>query len=99
DDRRARLRQATSRVRSGLRELGFAIPDDPTPIIPVWFGDPRTTMVASRALLDRGVFAHGIRPPTVPPGEGRIRVVPIATHSDAHLEQLLAAFSDLPRPT
>ena len=47
----------------------------------------------SRALLARGVFAHGIRPPTVPAGTGRIRATAMATHSDADIDDALAAFA------
>jgi 7-keto-8-aminopelargonate synthetase-like enzyme len=38
-------------------------------------------MEASRALFDRGVFVHGIRPPTVPEGTGRLRLTLMATHT------------------
>ncbi len=51
------------------------------------------TMRISEALLERGVFAHGIRPPTVPAGTARIRATVMATHSDADLDEALAAFA------
>ena len=50
-------------------------------ILPVIIGDAEPTMALSDALLDHGVFAHGIRPPTVPDGTARIRATVMATHT------------------
>jgi len=93
DDRRAQLVRHTRRLRTGLTELGFRVLPGESAIIPVVVGDSEPTMALSRALLERGVFAHGIRPPTVPVGTGRLRVVPMASHSDADIEEALAAFA------
>jgi 7-keto-8-aminopelargonate synthetase-like enzyme len=35
--------------------------------------------------LERGVFAQGIRPPTVPEGSSRLRFTVMATHREAEL--------------
>jgi 7-keto-8-aminopelargonate synthetase-like enzyme len=50
-------------------------------------------MALSDALLAQGVFAHGIRPPSVPAGTARIRATVMATHSDADIDTALAAFA------
>jgi hypothetical protein len=56
-------------------------------------------MALSSALLERGVLAHGIRPPTVPGGTARIRATVMATHSDADIDEAIAAFAScLPNP-
>ena len=52
-----------------------------TAIVPILVGSDGDTMEASRALFDRGVFVHGIRPPTVPEGTGRLRLTLMATHT------------------
>jgi 8-amino-7-oxononanoate synthase len=52
-----------------------------TAIVPILVGSDVDTMAASRALFDRGVFVHGIRPPTVPEGTGRLRLTLMATHT------------------
>jgi 7-keto-8-aminopelargonate synthetase-like enzyme len=50
-------------------------------------------MALAAALLQRGIFAQGIRPPTVPEGTSRLRVTPMATHSREQLAQALEAFA------
>jgi 8-amino-7-oxononanoate synthase len=95
DDRRARLRAHAARLRARLRELDWNVPPGDAPIVPVLIGDPERTMALSAALLERGVFAHGIRPPTVPPGTSRIRLVPMATHQPEQIERALDAFAAL----
>jgi len=52
-----------------------------TAIVPILVGSDGDTMAVSRALFDRGVFVHGIRPPTVPEGTGRLRLTLMATHT------------------
>ena len=44
-------------------------------------------MALCERLLERGVFAQGIRPPTVPEGSSRLRFTVMATHRDGELKQ------------
>jgi 8-amino-7-oxononanoate synthase len=93
DSLRDRLARHARRLREGLAELGYRVLPGTSAIIPVLVGDPEPTMRLSMALLERGVFAHGIRPPTVPAGTGRLRVVPMASHTNEDIEEALAAFA------
>lgn len=97
DDRRAALRERARTLRDGLRHLGFQVPASDTHIIPVLLGAPDRAMEMSRQLFERGVFVHGIRPPTVPEGTSRLRVVAMATHSAEHISRALGAFGELVR--
>jgi len=99
DDRRAQLFEHASRLRRELSKLGYGVLGDGTPIVPVVSGDPRETMALSAALFDAGIFAHGIRPPTVPVGTSRIRLVPIASHTDAQIGRVISAFAQLAQTT
>ena len=65
------------------------------PGFPVVIGDERLTLEVAQALLDRGVYAPAIRPPTVPQGSSRIRLTVTAEHSREHLDQVLGAFRDI----
>jgi len=95
--RRGRLAEVALRFHGGLRALGLPVPEEPSHIVPlrVKGGDPLETMSLSDALLERGVFVQGIRPPTVPPGTSRLRFALMATHSDAQVDHALAALAAL----
>ena len=93
EDRRERVLHHARRLRRGLRALGYQVSDGETPIVPVRIGPPTATMALSAALLERGVFVHGIRPPTVPVGTSRLRLTPMATHTDAQIAAALDAFA------
>ena len=58
-----------------------------TQIVPVEVGDAAQTMELSERLLERGVFAQGIRPPTVPEGSSRLRFTVMSTHREDELER------------
>jgi 8-amino-7-oxononanoate synthase len=92
DQRRARLAEHAARLRAGLRNLDYRVPDGQGHIIPVLLGTPTRATELSARLLERGVFVHAIRPPTVAPGTSRLRVTPMATHQPWHIEAALDAF-------
>lgn len=95
DDARRRLLAHAERIRGALRSRGWTVPEGRAPIIPVLVGDAERAMRLSDRLLERGFFARGIRPPTVPDGTSRLRIVPTAAHEDEHVEGLIAAFDHL----
>ena len=82
---RARLRSHVDLLRPG----------NPSPIIPVVFGDERATLDASAALLDQGMLVPAIRPPTVPAGTSRLRIALSAAHTDAQIDALADAIDAL----
>ena len=92
-ERRQQLWDNTRFLSDGLRSLGYTLGATRSQILPVIIGEARETMVVAQAILQRGVFAHGIRPPTVPAGSSRIRVTPMATHTQDQLSRTLDAFA------
>jgi len=88
------LRSLADYFRCGLKRLGIAVRDDPTPIIPVVVGDPNTTMELSAWFLEKGVFIQGIRPPTVASGQSLLRVTVSADLTQADLDMVLALFTE-----
>ncbi|MBI4715473.1 MAG: 8-amino-7-oxononanoate synthase [Nitrospirae bacterium] len=76
----------------GLRDMGFQTLESETPIIPVLIGDHRKTVRFSEILMEAGIFAPAIRPPTVPWGTSRIRTTVTASHTTKDLDDCLAAF-------
>jgi 8-amino-7-oxononanoate synthase len=83
---REKLKSNTERFRALLCEAGFVLPAGTTQIVPVLTGRADTTMRFSEMLLEEGIFAQGIRPPTVPAGACRLRCTVMATHTQAELD-------------
>jgi 8-amino-7-oxononanoate synthase len=95
-ERRAQLHQRIRQFADGLAALGLLVDGaGATPIFPVLVGDARQTMEASEALLQAGVFAQGIRPPTVPRGTARLRFSLMATHTGEHVQRALDGLCEL----
>lgn len=92
EDARARVLQHAARLRAGLIQGGWETVDARSPIVPVIIGDSYATLEIAAHLQASGVLAHPIRPPTVPPGTSRLRLVATAAHSDDDITALLAAF-------
>jgi len=90
--RRARLWENTAYFKAGLERMGFDLGRSETPICPVFIGDNALTMEADRRLMARGVFAQGIRPPSVPAQGARLRTTLMATHTAEDLDYALASF-------
>jgi glycine C-acetyltransferase/8-amino-7-oxononanoate synthase len=86
-ERVERLSANAATLRRALGEEGLRVGGSGTQIVPVAVGDAELTMALSERLLERGVFAQGIRPPTVPEGTSRLRFTVAATHRRVELEQ------------
>jgi glycine C-acetyltransferase/8-amino-7-oxononanoate synthase len=82
-----RLGANAATLRSALAAEGLSVGDSATQIVPVAVGDAGTTMELCERVLERGVFAQGIRPPTVPEGSSRLRFTVMATHRAGELER------------
>ena len=93
-ERRQSLRRNCDTLRAGLTRLGFTLGGSRSQILPLIVGDAGACMELSEELLSRGIFAQGIRPPTVPPGTSRLRITLMATHTDEHIRQALQAFEE-----
>ena len=92
-----RLRENAAVLRSALAAQGLVTGGSGSQIVPVEVGDARMTMELSERLLRGGVFAQGIRPPTVPEGSSRLRFTVMATHGEEELRQAAAVAGEAAR--
>jgi 7-keto-8-aminopelargonate synthetase-like enzyme len=86
-----RLQQQAARLRRQLADAEISTAPSTTHIVPVVIGDNARTMDVCERLLAAGFYAQGIRHPSVPEGTARLRLTPMATHSDAEIDALAAA--------
>ena len=86
--RRERLASNCDRLRLRLSEAGISTAPSTTHILPVVLGDNARTMAVCEALLERGYYAQGIRHPSVPRGQARLRITPMATHEETEIDGL-----------
>lgn len=91
-ERRARLWDNRNYFFDGLKILGFRTTDSLSPIVPVLIGDAQKTLTMADRLLQLGVYAPAIRPPTVPRETSRIRTTVTSEHTREQLDIVLAAF-------
>jgi glycine C-acetyltransferase len=94
-ERRQTLRRNGATLRDGLNKLGFILGESQSQILPLIVGDAGACMKLSENLLSRGIFAQGIRPPTVPQGTSRLRITLMATHTDEHIRRALQVFEEI----
>ena len=66
------------------------MPSD-TAIQPLWVGDAEMAVRLSLKLMQAGIYVPAIRPPTVPQNSARLRISLSAAHTQAQVQQLIAA--------
>ena len=98
EPRRVEKLQANAAVlREALADEGFAIGEARTQIVPLVIGEADQTMRVCEQALERGVFAQGIRPPTVPAGTSRLRLAVMASHGKGELRDAAKALAQAAR--
>ena len=80
--RRKQLWQNIDYLKKGLSDLEL-LPSE-SPILCINFNSPQAALNKAQQLIDAGIFAPAIRPPTVP--TSRIRLSVMATHQRSHLD-------------
>jgi glycine C-acetyltransferase/8-amino-7-oxononanoate synthase len=89
-----RLHANAATLRSALAAQGLAVGNSQAQIIPVEVGEAGRTMELCERMLECGVFAQGIRPPTVPDGSSRLRFTVMSTHRAEELERAAKVVGD-----
>jgi 8-amino-7-oxononanoate synthase len=77
------------RLRQGLRELGYAIGETESPIVPIFTGDEARTIALWQRLLSDGLYVNLIVPPGCPVDDCLLRASCSAAHTPEHLARAL----------
>ncbi len=93
---RLRHQERVALVKRRLGEAGLPLMPSDSHIVPVLIGDAARCKAACDALLLRHrIYVQPINYPTVPRGTERLRLTPTPLHSDADIEALVAALSEV----
>lgn len=91
---RDRLEENTKYFRTGMKGLGFDIPESDHPIAPIMLYDARKAQEMAKRMLEKGVYVIGFFYPVVPKDKARIRVQISAVHSKGDLDFAMKAFKE-----
>ena len=93
---RERHQERAETCRKRLLEAGLPVMPSESHIVPVLVGDPVLCRQVTDILLDRyGIYIQPINYPTVARGTERLRITPSPVHSDADLDHLVQALSEI----
>jgi 8-amino-7-oxononanoate synthase len=95
DWRRSHLAGLIRLLRERLGSGRWWLLPSETPIQPLVIGSNEETLAVSERLRERGIWVPAIRPPTVPRGQGRLRISLSAAHGVEDVERLAEVLNDL----
>lgn len=89
-DMGAELLRRAETFRERLNAVGFDTLGSRSQIIPILVRDNEKAVAWSQSLLENGVLAVAIRPPTVPTGTARLRLSVTLAHNESDLESAVS---------
>ena len=93
---RMRHKDRVAKLRKRLDQAGVPYMANQSHIVPVMVGDAKKCKWISDILMaQHGIYIQPINYPTVPRGTERLRITPTPLHSDADIDHLVTALSEL----
>ncbi|MDD2705850.1 MAG: 5-aminolevulinate synthase [Acidocella sp.] len=97
--RRALLFNRAETLKQKFRDAGLPVMPSTSHIVPLMIGDAaKATEVSMRLIREFGMYATPINYPTVPRGTERLRFTPGPKHTDAMMDNLVAALQHILQP-
>jgi len=91
-ERRERLWQITTKMRTAFQAMGYNTGASQTPIIPIKVDDDEKGFMLWKLLRDEAIFTTPVIYPAVPQGQAMIRTSYSAGHTEEELDAVLNAF-------
>ena len=85
----------TIKLLNGLRDLGFRVGPEASPVIAAIFEDRETAIRYWQGLLDQGVLVNLVVPPGSPSTYSLLRASASAAHTEEQIQRILAAYANL----
>ena len=93
---RERHQERARTLKRRLAAADLPVISGPSHIVPVLVADPvRCKQLSDILLNEYGIYAQPINYPTVPKGTERLRLTPTPLHTDADMDRLVAAMTEL----
>ena len=92
---RTRLWDNATLLYQGLKELGFELGPDLSPVVAIRVPTREKTLLAWQTLLDRGIYVNLVFPPAAPAGMSLLRCSISAAHTPEQVDFILETFSDI----
>ncbi|MDR2399570.1 MAG: pyridoxal phosphate-dependent aminotransferase family protein [Endomicrobium sp.] len=92
DEKRHNLINLSKTLKIKLNALGFDTLKTQSQIIPIVTNTIGNTEEIAKNLLEEGIYAPAIKPPTVPKEQARIRISLISGHTLSDIERLITVF-------
>ncbi|WP_085810055.1 5-aminolevulinate synthase [Sphingomonas sp. TZW2008] len=87
---------AAARLKAMMTEAGLPVMIGDTHIVPVMVGDPvKAKKISDVLLAEYGIYVQPINYPTVPRGTERLRFTPGPAHSEAMMQELTDALTEI----
>ena len=94
-DLRDRLWSNAEHLYNGLKELGFELGPDLSPVVAIRTSSKENTLFAWKTLLDKGIYVNLVFPPAAPAGMSLLRCSVSAAHTPDQINYLLQAFAEI----
>jgi|ERR1043166_3843875 7-keto-8-aminopelargonate synthetase-like enzyme len=91
---RLRLRRNTQSIKAALKKMGYAVPDTPSPIIPLIPRNPDDVPRMKACFIADGIFPSFIKYPGAP-AQGYFRFALSSEHTPKQLAALVQSFREL----
>jgi len=90
---RSQLWDNANTLYQRLRDLGYSIGPEPSPIIAIRYNDMNEAVTVWNGLLERSIYVNMVLPPAAPDGGVLLRCSLSAAHSDKQVERIGDAFA------